>query len=228
MVTRSVSSVMKAIDEKIQVSDSIGNVSARIIHASEEKAVMVLAHGAGAGMDHPFMKALSDELARYHITTVRFNFPYMEKGGKRPDPPPIAERTVRAVIERSVLLFPNLPVVAGGKSFGGRMTSQLLCKHTIPEVRAIVFYGFPLHAPGNPGTQRADHLSGIKVPMLFMQGTKDQLAHLNLVKEVCHKLPNATLTIFENADHSFKIGKKDSIVDLAKKTDDWLKSLNIL
>jgi uncharacterized protein len=219
---------MNVTEMQIRVSDSIGPVSAVLTEAADHKAVMVLAHGAGAGMHHPFMQRLSIELATFRISTLRFNFPYMEKKSSRPDPSPVAERTIQSVIEKAGELYPGLPVVASGKSFGGRMTSHLLCKHTIDNVRAIVFYGFPLHPPGNPGVERAAHLRDVRIPMLFLQGTKDQFARLDLLEKVCSELPLAQVILFENADHSFKVGKKDLIVDLAKKTDDWLKSLQIL
>jgi uncharacterized protein len=214
--------------EKLLISDSIGTVSTEICEKSQMKTVMVLAHGAGAGMHHPFMKKLSEDLLQYDIGTVRFNFPYMERGGKRPDYAPVAEKTVMSVLTRTTQIFPHLPVLAAGKSFGGRMTSQLLCKHTFPNVKGVVFYGFPLHPMGNPGTERASHLAGIKIPMLFLQGTRDSLASPSLIKSVCENLPLATLIMIENADHSFKVTKKDPIVDLAKKTHDWLELCKIL
>jgi uncharacterized protein len=218
---------MKTEQLKVRVSDSVGEVSAEIVHAGEARYVMTLAHGAGAGMNHIFLQKLSAELALQGITTVRFNFPYMEKGSKRPDVPAIAQRAVQSVIEKTIALFPGLPIIAAGKSFGGRMTSQLLCKHTFTEVKGIIFYGFPLHPMGNPGVERAAHLSDIKIPMLFLQGTKDALALQPLIESVCRQLLNATLIFIEKADHSFKVGKKDSIVDLSTKSSDWLDNLKI-
>lgn len=218
---------MKIEPIQISVSEKLGNVSAEIIVPEKARGVITLAHGAGADMNHSFMKSLASCLAQERIATVRFNFPYMEKKSKRPDPAPIAEKTIARVIEHTSQLFPNLPIVVAGKSFGGRMSSQLLCKHTFTGVKAMIFYGFPLHAPGNPGIERANHLRAAELPMLFLQGTKDQLARKELIQEVCNQLPTATLTFIENADHSFKVGKKDSIVDLSKISSDWLASLNI-
>jgi len=218
---------MTTKDIQVRVSDSIGSVSAQAMEVSGHKAIMVLAHGAGAGMHHPFMTGLCRELGTHSITTVRFNFPYMEKGSKRPDPAPVAEKTVQTVLAHADALYPDTPLIAAGKSFGGRMSSQLLCKHTIDYVKGIVFYGFPLHPPGNPGIERASHLAAITIPMLFLQGTKDQFARLDLLNDVCSRLPLSTVNLFENADHSFKVGKKELIVDLAKKTDDWLIRLRI-
>jgi uncharacterized protein len=219
---------MKTERIQIQISDSLGHVSAEIVSPDHPKAMMILAHGAGAGMDHPFLQSLSAELASEGIGTVRYNFPYMERRSRRPDPAPIAQQTVRAVINKSTELFPDLPLVVAGKSFGGRMSSQLLGKHTFTPVKAIIFYGFPLHPINRPGVERAEHLAEVRVPMLFLQGTRDDLAKADLIKLVCKGLPNATLHFIEGANHSFKIGKKDSIVDLAKKSRDWLHTLTIL
>jgi uncharacterized protein len=218
---------MKKEKLTIDVSKSIGSVSGELYEVQDSKFVMVLAHGAGAGMDHPFMTRLSEELATYKINTLRFNFSYMEKGSKRPDPAPMAEKTVEAVLQKAHERFPTLSIIASGKSFGGRMSSQLLCKHTLPYVKAIVFYGFPLHAVGNPGVERAKHLNDITLPMLFIQGTRDALARLDLMEEVTNDLSSSTLVKIEGADHSFKVGKKDSIVDLSRITHDWLLAQNI-
>lgn len=219
---------MESNTSKVEVSKSIGWVSFQVTEPPNAKALMVLAHGAGAGMNHPFMVKLSEELALHQIASIRYNFPYMERGSKRPDPAPIAEKTVISMLEMAKEEFPHLSLLAGGKSFGGRMTSQLLSKHAVPSLKAIVFYGFPLHPVDNPGVERAQHLFDVLVPMLFLQGTRDNLAQLPLIKTVCDKLPLATLALMEGADHSFKKSKKDSIVDLAKKSGDWLKGLEIL
>lgn len=216
---------MKSESFSIQVSDSIGAVSAELVRPSDMKAVMTLAHGAGAGMNHPFMKALSKALADLGIGTVRFNFAYMEKGKKVPDPPAIAEKTVSAALERTHAMFPDVAVLAGGKSFGGRMTSQLVSKQAPAFLKGIVFYGFPLHAMGKPSTDRAAHLSKVTVPMLFLQGTRDTLAEIGLIKEVVSGLTAARLEIFEGADHSFKAGKQNLIPDLSSKTSAWVESL---
>ena len=219
---------MRTRSLKIHISDSIGEISAEVIEPENMKAMMVLAHGAGAGMSHPFLRTLSDELSSFGIGTLRYNFPYMEKGKKRPDVPAVAIKTVEQVVAKASTLFPDNALILAGKSFGGRMSSHLLARHTPEVLKAIVFYGFPLHAVGKPGVERATHLITIKVPMLFLQGTKDDLAQVELIKSVCDGLPSATLEFLEGADHSFKIGKKDSIVDLSKKTNDWLVARNII
>jgi predicted alpha/beta-hydrolase family hydrolase len=221
-------SSMKPGTLKINVGGSSGEVSAAVIASEKSKVVMVLAHGAGAPMSHPFMTKLSEELEGAGVATLRFNFPYMEQGKKRPDVPAVAHKTISAAIACAEELFPGIPIVCAGKSFGGRMSSQLLSKEHIASVKAIVFYGFPLHPTNAPGVERAEHLASVRVPMLFLQGSRDSLAELSLIKNVTSALPLATLEVFEGADHSFKAGKKDFIVDLSKKTETWLKGLTIL
>ena len=174
-------------------------------------------------MNHPFMITLARELARYSVATVRYNFPYMENKRNRPDPPAIAEKTVAMVILETHKIFPELPFFAGGKSFGGRMTSQRLAKECPPFVKGIVFYGFPLHPLGSPSTERAVHLTNITIPMLFLQGTRDKMAEMSLLEKTCSGLPTATLATLEGADHSFKSGKKELIPVLAERTRDWMK-----
>ncbi|MGC1242082.1 MAG: alpha/beta family hydrolase [Chryseosolibacter sp.] len=212
---------MKTKQLAIQVSESIGTVSAEIMMEEGFDSLFVFAHGAGAGMQHPFMAKLSSALAGFKIGTLRYNFPYMEKGGKRPDPPAIAEKTVSRAIETAHHLYPHVPLMAGGKSFGGRMTSQALSKTSHPAVKGIVFVGFPLHPAGRPGTDRAAHLSEIVLPMLFLQGTRDALADIVLIDRVCSAHAQATLIRFEGADHSFKAGKQDLIPSLAGAVKDW-------
>ena len=212
---------MKVKKLSIPVSDSLGAVSAEIMADDEIEFVYVFAHGAGAGMNHPFMVKLSSALCALRIGTVRFNFPYMERGGKRPDAPAIAEKTVQQAIQVACKTFPDKPLLAGGKSFGGRMTSQALSKGTDGLARGIVFVGFPLHAPGKPGTERASHLQNIALPMLFLQGTRDALAEINLIEDVCNELPSASLKKFEGADHSFKAGKQNLIAPLAETIYKW-------
>ncbi len=189
------------------------------------KAVLVLAHGAGADMNHRFMKGLSKNLADHGIGSLRYNFPYMEKKKGRPDPPAIAEKTVGVIVDKAHELYPGFSILAGGKSFGGRMTSQFASKHSPAFLKGIVFFGFPLHAPGRPSSDRAAHLSQVKVPMLFLQGTRDTLADLKLITEVASGLSHARLHIFEGADHSFAAGKKDLLPELASQTAAWLNSL---
>lgn len=209
----------------ISVSPQLGNVSAEVIEPANMKAMVTLAHGAGAGMQHRFMIALSEELAKHEIGSLRYNFPYMEQGKKRPDVPAVAHKAVAAVIQKSHELFPGLPLFVSGKSFGGRMSSQYLSKETPEFVKGIIFYGFPLHPAGEPSITRADHLQSIHIPMLFLQGTRDALAEKNLISGVCNSLPTSTLEMFEGADHSFKSGKKEFIQELADSTNQWLDKL---
>lgn len=185
-------------------------------------AVLVLAHGAGAGMEHPFMEKLTEHLLESNIAVLRYQFRYMELKSKRPDPPAIAHKAVAAAIEKANELFPKLPVFVGGKSFGGRMSSQYLANTSPDYVKGIVFFGFPLHAPGNPSIDRADHLKDLTVPMLFLQGTRDALADKVLIKKVSSKLKTSSLQFFEGADHSFRSGKKVFIEELAEQFVLWV------
>ena len=174
----------------------------------------VLAHGAGAGMAHPFMAAVADELAERGIATLRYQFPYMEQGSKRPDGPALAHATVRAAAAKAGELARGLPLIAGGKSFGGRMTSQAQAAAPLDGVRGLAFLGFPLHPAGKPSSDRAKHLADVKVPMLFLQGTRDTLADLAMLKPMVAGLgKRATLSLFDEADHSFHVpartGRKD-------------------
>jgi len=214
---------MKSKLSQITVSESIGKISLLTLRPKELKSILVLAHGAGAGMTHAFMENLASELAEHSIGTVRYNFPYIEKGSKRPDVPAVAEKTVGAVLASSREIFPDTPIFLGGKSFGGRMSSQFVSNQKPVGVKGIVFYGFPLHAPGKSEIQRADHLKSINIPMLFLQGTRDALASLPLIEKVCKGLPSATLVIFEGADHSFKVKKSDATPDLITNTSEWMK-----
>lgn len=218
-------SSMKPANHKVNISDSIGAVSTKLTSGNITDVIMVLAHGAGAGMEHIFMEQLAEALAGLGIATLRFNFPFTENKKGRPDFPAVAEKTISMVAQRAKALYPELPLVVAGKSFGGRMSSQLLSKDNDPGVKALVFYGFPLHPPGNPGTTRADHLSLVKIPMLFLQGTRDSLADLDLIKQVCSGLPLATLETIEGADHAFKAGKRQVIPELASATLKWLKAV---
>ncbi len=216
---------MKSKLSHLLISESIGKVSLLTLRPKDTKAVMVLAHGAGAGMTHAFMENLAAKLADLSIATVRYNFPYMEKGSKRPDVPAIAEKTVGVVLANTQEVFPEISIFLGGKSFGGRMSSQFVAKQKPSGVNGIVFYGFPLHAPGKPDIPRADHLKSVNIPMLFLQGTNDALASLPLMEKVCQGLPSATLVKFEGADHSFKIKKTDALNDLVLSTAEWMKKL---
>ena len=183
-------------------------------------ACYVLAHGAGAGMTHPFMAAMANGLDERGIATLRYQFPYMEQRSKRPDVPKVAHAAVRAAVLEAGRLLPNTPLFAGGKSFGGRMTSQAQAASPLPGVRGLVFLGFPLHPAGRPSDERAKHLFEVQIPMLFLQGTRDGLADLNLLEPLCKRLGSrATLKLFEGADHSFHVpartGRKDSEVRAA-------------
>jgi predicted alpha/beta-hydrolase family hydrolase len=182
------------------------SVSALLIRPKDARACFVFAHGAGAGMAHSFMEQAAAGLAERGIATLRYQFPYMEKASKRPDPPSIAHATVRAAVKEAARHCPGLPLVAGGKSFGARMTSQAQAKAPLEGVRGLAFFGFPLHPAGKPSIDRADHLAEIHVPMLFLQGTNDKLAELLLLKPVVEKLKLlATLHLVEAADHSFHV-----------------------
>jgi hypothetical protein len=177
----------------------------------------VFAHGAGAGMAHPFMETFANGLCERDIASLRYQFPYMEKGGRRPDPPAIAQATVRAAVARAGESLPGLALIAGGKSFGGRMTSQAQAAAPLPGVRGLAFVGFPLHAAGKPSTDRAGHLAAIDIPMLFLQGSRDSLAETTLIEGVVKRLgPVARLHLVEGADHSFHVparsGRKDAEV----------------
>jgi predicted alpha/beta-hydrolase family hydrolase len=207
-----------AISKPVTIAvDNARRVSGLLLKPPKAHAAYVFAHGAGAGMTHPFMAAVAAELAERGIASLRYQFPYMEQGGKRPDPPKLAQATVRAVVTEAARLMPSLPLVAGGKSFGGRMTSQAQAVSPLPGVRGLAFFGFPLHPAGKPSDERAEHLSDVQIPMLFLQGTRDALADLKLLKGVTKRLgARATLRLFEDADHSFHVparsGRKDADV----------------
>jgi predicted alpha/beta-hydrolase family hydrolase len=177
-----------------------------MLNPSHARACYVLAHGAGAGMNHPFLAVVAAELARRDIATLRYQFPYMERGARRPDPPQLAQATVRAAVAAALVLLPDLPLVAGGKSFGGRMTSQAHAKTPLEGVRGLAFLGFPLHPAGRPSQDRAAHLFDVQIPMLFLQGSRDNLASLDQLEPLCEKLgQRATLNLFADADHSFHV-----------------------
>ena len=188
----------------------------------------MLAHGAGAGMSHPFLEKLAGELAGVGVATLRYQFPYMEARRRAPDAPAVLTATVAAAVRAAVDVAPGLPLLAGGKSMGGRMTSQAAAQRPLNGVRGLVFFGFPLHPPNQPGTKRADHLAKVAIPMLFLQGTRDTLADLKLLRPVCTKLGSrATLHVVETADHSFHVLKRsgrsdaEALRELAEKTASW-------
>jgi predicted alpha/beta-hydrolase family hydrolase len=216
---------MESHPSKIFISESIGSVSSLVIAPKNMKAIVVLAHGAGAGMTHPFMESLASALAKLLIGTVRYNFPFIEKASKRPDVPAVAEKTVNMVLEHCQNSFPGVPIFLGGKSFGGRMSSHYVANKNPKGVSGIVFYGFPLHAPGKPGVDRANHLKAIDIPMLFLQGSRDALAVYELIEEVCSGLRTAKLDKLEGADHSFKVKNRQVIEELANRTQIWAQSI---
>ena len=191
-----------------------GKVSGLLQAPAGARACYVLAHGAGAGMRHPFLARVAAGLASRGIASLRYQFPYMEKGSKRPDSPKVAHAAVRAAVAEAARLMPGVPLVAGGKSFGGRMTSQAQAEAAMAGVRGLVFLGFPLHAAGRPSQERAEHLAQVKVPMLFLQGTRDALAELDQLEPVCKGLGRcATLKLFADADHSFHVPAKSGRTD---------------
>jgi len=192
-------------------------VSGLLLAPQDASACYILAHGAGAGMAHPFMAAVAIGLAERRIATLRYQFPYMERGSRRPDTPRLAHATVRAAVDEAARQLPGLPLLAGGKSFGGRMTSQAQAQAPLTGVRGLMFFGFPLHPAGKPSDERAAHLSDVDVPMLFLQGTRDELAETGLLRSLVERLgPCATLQLFPDADHSFHVparsGRKDTEV----------------
>jgi uncharacterized protein len=193
--------------ETLQIEiENNGSVSALLLQPAQARACYVFAHGAGAGMAHASMEATAAGFAARGIATLRYQFPYMEKGSKRPDPPAIAHAAVRAAVAQAARCCPTLPLFAGGKSFGGRMTSQAQAVAPLPGVRGLVFLSFPLHPAGKPSADRAKHLADIRIPMLFLQGTRDALAELSLLEPVVKGLgPLASLHLVREADHSFHV-----------------------
>jgi predicted alpha/beta-hydrolase family hydrolase len=198
----------------------------------EARACLVLAHGAGAGMEHPFMASVAAGLGARGVATLRYQFPYMERGAKRPDSPAVAQGTVRAAVTEAARLAPGVPLFAGGKSFGGRMTSQAQAQSRLPEVRGLAFLGFPLHAPGKASDERGQHLFEVKIPMLFLQGSRDDFAELSLLKPLLERLgARAMLKLLADADHSFHVparsGRKDAEVrdELLDALAGWMEAV---
>ena len=204
--------------------DDAHTVSGLLSLAPRPRACCVLAHGAGAGMFHPFMEAVARELGQRGVATLRYQFPYMEQGGRRPDPPKLAHATVRSAVAEAGRLLPALPLVAGGKSFGGRMTSQAQAASPLPGVCGLAFLGFPLHPAGRPSDERAEHLFDVEVPMLFLQGTRDTLADTGLVQRLTQRLgARASLQLFHNADHSFRVpGRSGADIKISGEVMDAL------
>ena len=196
--------------EAVRVATPSGAVSGLLCAPPGARALLVLAHGAGAGIRHAFFESLTPPLAEVGLATLRYQFPFLEAGRKRPDAPAVAQATVRAAVSAATGLVPGLPLLAGGKSFGGRMTSVAQSAEPLGGVRGLVFLGFPLHPAGRPGTGRANHLDGVALPMLFLQGTRDSLADLALLAGVTGRLgARATLHVVDGADHSFAVRKRD-------------------
>ena len=218
-----------AKDVQIAVNAKAGMVSALLMKPEEAKALLVIAHGAGAGMRHRFMEDTAAKLAELGVATLRYQFPYMEKRIKRPDSESTLTDTVRAAVATAKKLAGDLPLFAGGKSMGGRMTSLAAAKQALDGVRGLIYFGFPLHAAGNPGAERGNHLSEIDLPMLFLQGSRDALADLKLLKPLCKKLgKNVELLVIDGGDHSFHMlkssGKSDDEVlgAAVKKAAGWM------
>ena len=204
---------MNANDISIEIEGG-ARVSGLLLAPPAARAALALAHGAGAGMRHAFMEALAQGLAARGIATLRYQFPYMESGSRRPDAPAVAHAAVRAAVAEAARRLPGLPLFAGGKSFGGRMTSQAQAAAPLPGVRGLAFVGFPLHPVGTPSAERAKHLADVDVPMLFLQGTRDELAALDLLRPVVGALgARATLEIFEDADHAFHVRARSGRTD---------------
>jgi len=206
-----------------------------LVRPHDARLLYVFAHGAGAGMRHHFLAQAADVFAGRGIATYRYEFPYMQAGKNRPDPPGLAQTSVRKAVAAAARAAPGLPIIAGGKSFGGRMTSQAQASQPMPGVLGLVFLGFPLHAPGRPGMERAEHLTSVDVPMLFLQGTRDEFAQLDLLQQVVKGLGDrATLHLIEEGDHSFKVPKRtgktetDVMNELTETIQQWATQCRII
>jgi predicted alpha/beta-hydrolase family hydrolase len=215
----------------LQVSKDC-TVSGLLDLPADARACFVFAHGAGAGMRHPSMASVADDLSREGVASLRYQFPYMERGSRRPDPPALCHATVRSAVAEAARVAPGLRLVAGGRSFGGRMTSQAQALESLPGIVGLVFLAFPLHPAGRPSQERAAHLSDVNIPMLFLQGTRDELATLELLQPVVQRLgARATLKLLQDADHSFHVrassGRRDADVrqELVRALVDWIAGL---
>ena len=194
--------------------DGAHSVSGLLMAPAQARACYVFAHGAGAGMSHPFMATVAAELVARNIASLRYQFPYMDRGGRRPDPPELAQATVRGAVSEAGRRLPGLPLIAGGKSFGGRMTSQAQAAIPLAGVRGLAFLGFPLHPAKRPSDERAKHLIDVRIPMLFLQGTRDALADVDLIGQTAQQLgERATLHLIEDADHSFHVPARSGRTD---------------
>jgi predicted alpha/beta-hydrolase family hydrolase len=214
--------------EPISIATSAGAVSGLLDRPEDARCLLVLGHGAGAGMRHAYFERLVPLLGRERVAVLRYQFPYMESGRRRPDPPAVAQAAVRAAVTAGMELAAGLPLLAGGKSFGGRMTSAAQSADPLPGVRGLVFLGFPLHAAGRPSSSRADHLDRVTVPMLFLQGTRDTLADLAQLRPVVDRLgARATMHVVDGADHSFGVLKRSGrtgaavLQELAETVGAW-------
>jgi len=219
-------------EHRFPVPDT-GDVSALLLRPDDARMLYVLAHGAGAGMRHPFLGRMAEALALKGVATLRYQFPYMERKARRPDLPAVATAAVRAAVALAHRLAPELPLIAGGKSFGGRMTSTAQAAEPLPGVRGLVFLGFPLHPPGKPAVTRGEHLDAVRVPMLFLQGDRDEFAEPLLLRQVLRSLgARATLHLVSGGDHSFSVPKKsgrtpeDVFAELAATIVDWAAGLS--
>ena len=212
------------------LNDKLGKITVEVDEASNASSILIIAHGAGAGMHHPFMNKLSKGISENGVTAIRFNFPYMEQGRKSPGSPKANIETWGLLIEHIASIYPGMPIFISGKSYGGRMASHLMAESATEKVKGIIYYGFPLHAPGRDSKDRADHLSEVKVPQLFLQGSNDKLANLVLIKEVINELSEVTLDVIQSGDHSFNVPKKsgktkEEVLNyLISKSADWIKS----
>lgn len=218
----------KPVELRFEATGRSGDVSALLLRPDAARWLLVLGHGAGAGMRHSFMESIAERLADRGIATFRYQFPYMEQGSPRPDPPPVLMATVRSAVAAAAAAAGDLPLLAGGKSLGGRMASMAAAEKPLPGVRGLVFFGFPLHAAGKPGVDRGEHLASVPVPMLFLQGTRDRLAELPLLRPLLSRLGDrAQLYVVNDADHSFHLpkrsGKTDQAVleELAQAAGEW-------
>ena len=221
-----------AAESRFLASESAGEVSALLTRPAAARALLLLAHGAGAGMRHAFMESMALRLAERDVATFRYQFPYMEQGRRSPSPRGVLLATVRAAVDAAARAAPGLPLLAGGKSMGGRMTSLAASETPLPGVRGLAFFGFPLHPAGKPGTARGDHLDGVTVPMLFLQGTRDRLADLDLLRPVCERLGAAAkLHVVEGGDHGFGVLKRsgrsdgEMLDELAETVAGWIDGI---
>jgi predicted alpha/beta-hydrolase family hydrolase len=203
---------LAATAHRFLATERCGEVSALLLRPEGARRLLVMAHGAGAGMTHRFMDDMALRLADRGIATLRYQFPYMEQGNRRPNPAPVLQATVAAAVAAAAEVAGDLPLLAGGKSMGGRMTSLAASRSALPGVQGLVFFGFPLHAAGKPSDERGRHLADVEVPMLFLQGTRDRLADLDLLRPVCDRLgARCTLRVLEQADHSFRVPRRSGI-----------------